>query len=111
MPLIKLEDLFESMKEIHGPKYGFKPSQIKTKILGIKPGEKLVENLVSSYEMETIFETKDFFIIPPYFENSEKFSYLGAKKPKDPQKYFNNLKPLKKSEILKMLTHTYKNSI
>jgi len=29
MPLLRLKDLFEVMKEIVGPKYGFKPNQIK----------------------------------------------------------------------------------
>jgi len=35
MPLLRLKDLFESMKKLLGSKYGFKPSQIKTKIKGV----------------------------------------------------------------------------
>ena len=107
MPILKLEDLFEAMKEILGPKYGFKPSKIKTKIIGIKPGEKLIEDLLSSYEMKTVYETQDFFIIPPFFENGKKLSYLGAKKAINPENYFNNLKILGRSEILKILKQNY----
>jgi len=53
MPLLLLEDLFDAMKQVIAPKYGFKPSQIKTKIIGIRPGEKLTEYLLNDYEMNT----------------------------------------------------------
>ena len=43
MPLLYLSDLFDVMKNIIAPKYGFKPNQIRTKIIGIRPGEKLTE--------------------------------------------------------------------
>ena len=43
MPLIRLEDLFDAMKDILSSKYGHKPSQIKTKIIGLRPGKKLIE--------------------------------------------------------------------
>ena len=63
MPLLRLEDLFESMKEILSLKYGYKPSKIKTKIIGSRPGEKLIEYLLTKFEMDYVLETKDFFII------------------------------------------------
>ena len=37
-----LNDLFDVMKEKLAPKYNLKPSNIKTKIIGIRPGEKLL---------------------------------------------------------------------
>jgi UDP-N-acetylglucosamine 4,6-dehydratase/5-epimerase len=64
MPLIRLKDLFDSMKEILASKYGYKPSQIKTKIIGTRPGEKLIEYLLTKFEMEHVLETKDFFYNP-----------------------------------------------
>ena len=51
MPLIKLDDLFESMKEILSSKYNYTPSQIKTKIIVTRPGEKLIEYLLTQFEM------------------------------------------------------------
>jgi len=107
MPIIRLEDLFEAMKEVLAPKFGFKPSEIKTKIIGVKPGEKLIEDLLSNYEMETVLETRDFFIIPPYFEGVKDLRYTGTIKSKDPQNYFKKLKPLKKEKILRLLKSIY----
>ena len=36
MPLLNLNDLFEVMKDVLAPKYGFNPKQIETKIVGIQ---------------------------------------------------------------------------
>jgi len=94
MPLIRLEDLFDSMKQVLASKYGYKPSQIKTKIIGSRPGEKLIEYLLTRFEMENVLETKDFFIIPPL--NVSVKSYSNAKKPKNPQSYFKEMKTLQK---------------
>jgi len=105
MPLIRLEDLFEAMKEILSSKYGHKPSQIKTKIIGTRPGEKLVEYLLTRFEMENVLETKDFFIIPPL--NKSVKTYSNAKKPKNPQSYFKEMKTLSKKEIISILKQIY----
>ena len=80
MPLLYLKDLFEVMKEILAPKYGFKSTQIKTTHIGIRPGEKLTEYLLTDFEMEHVLETKDFFILPSLFESISKSKYFGAKK-------------------------------
>ncbi|MCV0400925.1 MAG: polysaccharide biosynthesis protein [Nitrosopumilus sp.] len=105
MPLIRLEELFDAMKDILSKKYGYDPSSIKTKIIGTRPGEKLVEYLLTSFEMEHVLETKDFFIIPPL--NVSVKSYPNAKKPKNPQSYFKEIKTLSKSEITKILKKVY----
>jgi len=107
MPLIRLEDLFEAMKETLSSKYGHKPSQIKTKIIGTRPGEKLTEYLLTQFELENVLETKDFFIIPPLNEPLNKKNYLGAKKLKNTQSYFNKIKPLSRKEILSILKKIY----
>jgi|TARA_B110000438_G_C15818052_1_gene652895 FlaA1/EpsC-like NDP-sugar epimerase len=105
MPLIRLEDLFDSMKDVLASKYGYNPSQIKTKIIGSRPGEKLVEYLLTEFEMENVFETKDFFIIPPL--NVPIKSYPKAKKSKDTQSYFKAIKTLSKKEIYSILKKIY----
>jgi len=107
MPLVRLEDLFDGMKETLAPKYSYKSSQIKTKIIGIRPGEKLVEHLLNSFEMEHVLETKEFFIIPPLNESVNKQKYTGAKKPKNARSYFQKIKPLSKQKILKILRDLY----
>ena len=107
MPIIQLIDLFEAMKIVLAPKFGHKPSQIKTKIIGIRRGEKLTENLLTNYELSNVLETKDFFIIPKHFDLSKKYSYPGAKIPKSPQKFFNDLKPLSQKQLVQMLKQIY----
>ncbi|NWJ56615.1 SDR family NAD(P)-dependent oxidoreductase [Marine Group I thaumarchaeote] len=107
MPLLRLNDLFEAMKEIVGPKYGFNPNQIKTKKIGIRPGEKLTEYLLTSFEMDYVLETKDFFILPSMFQTISKIKYKNSKKPKNLEQYFKNLKPIKKQEISKILKKIY----
>ena len=107
MPLIRLEDLFEAMKEILSPKYGYKSSQIKIKIIGSRPGEKLIEYLLTSFEMENFLETKNFFIIPPLNESIKRNTYPKSKKPKNNPMYFDSLKPLSKKEIKLILQKLY----
>ena len=107
MPLVRLDDLFTSMKEVLSKKYGHKPSQIKTKIIGIRPGEKLIEYLLTSFEMENVLETKNFFIIPPLNSTRRNFDYPNAKKPKNTQSYFDDMKPLSKKELISILKQVY----
>ena len=107
MPLLRLEDLFDAMKEVLSSKYGYTPSQIKTKIIGIRPGEKLIEYLLTPFEMESVFETKDFFIIPSLNKSVKNSDYPNAKKPKNIQFYFEDKKTLSKKEILSILKQTY----
>ena len=107
MPLVRLEDLFEVMKEILAPKYGFKPTQIKTTNIGIRPGEKLTEYLLTDFEMEHVLETKDFFILPSLFDSISKSKYHYAKKPKNVKSYFEDMKTLSKKEISTILKQVY----
>lgn len=107
MPLLYLKDLFEVMKEILAPKYGFKPTQIKTTHIGIRPGEKLTEYLLTDFEMEHVLETKDFFILPSLFESISKSKYFGAQKPDNLHNYFEKMKPIDIKEIKKMLKTVY----
>lgn len=107
MPLLRLNDLFEAMKEVVGPKYGLHPKNIKTQKIGIRPGEKLTEYLLTSFEMQHALETKNFFIIPKMFEKINPKNYPGSKKPKNISSYFEKLSPISKKEIIKYLETIY----
>jgi len=107
MPLLFLNDLFEVMKDILAPKYDLKPHQIKTDIIGVRPGEKLTEYLLTDFEMEHVLETKNFFILPSLFKPFSKSAYSGAKKPKNLSSYFEKMKPISKNDIRKMLKIVY----
>ena len=107
MPLILLNDLFDVMKKIIAPKYNLNPINIKTKIIGIRPGEKITEYLLTDFELENVLETKDFFIMPSMFDSVIPKKYKNAKKPTNIKNYFNNIKPISKLEIQKMLNDVY----
>jgi UDP-N-acetylglucosamine 4,6-dehydratase/5-epimerase len=107
MPLILLNDLFDVMKIIIAPKYNLNSNDIKTKIIGIRPGEKITEYLLTDFELENVLETKDFFIMPSMFDSVTSKKYKNAKKPKNIKNYFDNLKPISKLEIKKMLNGVY----
>lgn len=107
MPLLRLEDLFEAMKKILSPKYGYTSSKIRTKIIGIQPGEKLIEYLLTKFEMENVFETNDFLIIPSLIKPIKNSKYPNAKKPKNPQSYFENMKTLSQKEIMAIIKQIY----
>ena len=107
MPLISLNDLFDVMKKIIAPKYNLNSNTIKTKIIGIRPGEKITEYLLTDFELENVLETKDFFIMPSMFDSVSSKKYKNAKKPKNIKNYFEKLKPISKLEIQKMLNDVY----
>jgi len=107
MPIIKLKDLFEAMKHVLAPKYGFSPTQIKTKIIGARPGEKIIEALLTDYEMEHALETNKFFIIPSHLNLKKKVRYPGIKIRKNTKAYFKNLQPLNKQQITEMVKKTF----
>lgn len=96
------------MKEILAPKYGYKPREIKTKIIGITLGEKIIEHLLTTFEMENALETKNFFIIPPLLQKTKRYKYSNSKKPTNIQSHFTNLKPISKKDIIKILSEVYR---
>ncbi|MNC96340.1 hypothetical protein D3C83_136920 [compost metagenome] len=57
--------------------------------------------------MENVLETKDFFIIPPLNEFAKNSKYPNAKKLKNAQSYFDDIKTLSKKEILSILKQIY----
>jgi FlaA1/EpsC-like NDP-sugar epimerase len=69
MPVVKITDLAEVMIQLLAPKYGFKPSDVKTQEIGAKPGEKLYEELMSSEEVHRSLELNDMYVVTPAFKS------------------------------------------
>ncbi|MFA4855182.1 MAG: UDP-N-acetylglucosamine 4,6-dehydratase family protein [archaeon] len=63
MPVMRIEDLAEVMIEELAPAYGFKPEQIKRKIIGRRCGEKLFEELMTQDECGNMEEEELMFKI------------------------------------------------
>ena len=67
MPVIKIADLARVMIEELSRKYGFNAGDIQIKEIGIKPGEKLYEELMSNEETHRAIELEKYFSILPAF--------------------------------------------
>lgn len=57
MPSFKISDLVSAMS----------PKKTRIKVIGIRPGEKMHEDLITQHEATNTFEYPDFFLIQPNF--------------------------------------------
>ncbi|MFX1443661.1 MAG: polysaccharide biosynthesis protein [Promethearchaeota archaeon] len=65
MPVILIKDLIEVMIEEYAPKIGKEPSLIKIETIGVRPGEKFHEELISPIEFSVCKEIDDMYCIYP----------------------------------------------
>tara|TARA_Y100000590_G_C15700923_1_gene1006750 strand:- start:1279 stop:2283 length:1005 start_codon:yes stop_codon:yes gene_type:complete len=80
---------------------------IKTKIIGIRKGEKLHEEMITISDSYNTLETKKYYIVlPSNLKNSKKYlKKYNAKRLKKPFSYnsFDNIKKLSVNDIKKLL--------
>lgn len=69
MPVVRIEDLAKALIEELAPRYGYSPKDIKITEIGIKPGEKLYEELMSSEETRRAYELQNYFSVLPAFRS------------------------------------------
>lgn len=67
MPVIRIRDLAQVMIEALAPVYGHQPQDINIKEIGIKPGEKIYEELMSLEETRRAVELEHYFSVLPAF--------------------------------------------
>lgn len=67
MPVVRIEDLALAMIQKLAPRYGYEPDDIKIDVIGLKPGEKLYEELMSDEEMRRSLELSRYFAVLPAF--------------------------------------------
>lgn len=70
MPVISLSDLAEVMIEKVSERHRITES-VEIKQIGLRPGEKMFEELMSDDEVIGSFETPDMYIIPSHFTDHE----------------------------------------
>lgn len=68
MPAVRVGDLAEVMIEKLAPIYGYGENEVKIKIIGIRPGEKFHEELMTEEESVWARETKEMYIVQPPIE-------------------------------------------
>lgn len=112
MPAYAVGDLAEVVIDEFSTKYGIRKENIKTVVIGQRPGEKKHEELMSEEELNSAWETEDMFIILPtteILENGPQKDIVASRayssaKPTKLKKYSSeNVKLLSKDEIRNML--------
>ncbi len=67
MPVVRIEDLARAMIEELAPHYGKSAQDIEVVEIGVKPGEKLYEELMSTEETRRTVELENYFSVMPAF--------------------------------------------
>lgn len=100
MPVIRLIDLAEVIIDDVCRKNNLNPESINIKKIGLRPGEKMYEELMSEDEAYKALELKDMYIVrSPY----EEHSYEGAKNVEISNYSSEGEKVLTKEEVRKLL--------
>lgn len=100
MPVIRLKDLAEVIIEDMCKKNNIDPEKIEIKKIGLRPGEKMYEELMSEDESTKAVELNDMYVIMPPFENSY---YINARKAVIGNYNSQKEKTLTKSQIRELL--------
>ncbi len=67
MPAIRIADLAEVMIRELAPMYGHDPDHIRIETIGVKPGEKMYEELMTDEETRRTIELPSYYAILPAF--------------------------------------------
>jgi FlaA1/EpsC-like NDP-sugar epimerase len=107
MPVVRLGDLVDVIIETYAEKYLYQKETVEKRIIGLRPGEKMFEELMTESEAAVGYETEDMLIIPPQLEMpSLSFSlsdYPNAKHCTMNRYSSRDIKPLPKEEIKRLL--------
>jgi FlaA1/EpsC-like NDP-sugar epimerase len=68
MPAIRIADLAAVMIRELAPQYGHRPEDIGVDVVGVKPGEKMYEELMSLEETRRVHELTNYFVALPAFQ-------------------------------------------
>lgn len=104
MPVVTTIDLIEVLIENLGPRYGRKNIEIEE--VGIKPGEKSYEELITEEEATRTLETEDAYIILPQIKrvlDIDYSKYYSGAPPKHIIRTSRDAVPLSKNEIKALL--------
>jgi len=104
MPTVILGDLLDVLVEELAPRYGKDPATIERKVVGIRPGEKLSELLMTKEEAEYAFEEEDMFIVRPPILLPDRVNVTEANSSNLVDYDSSRLTPLNKEEIRSLLS-------
>lgn len=102
MPVIRLKDLVEVVIEEVSKRYEIHWDEVQIKHIGLRPGEKMYEELMTLEEAKYAVEFENMFAIPPMF-GERKYHYEESK-PAEYKTYSSDDEvPLTREELRQML--------
>ena len=101
MPAVRIKDLAEVMIEELAPKYGYDPRDMKLETSGIRPGEKLHEELLTEHEVTRTHDKDGILVMAPQLTAQKRRP--SSKKERKLKHTSCDAQLLTKSEIKKLL--------
>ena len=102
MPVVRVQDLAEVLIEEFAPLCGRKAEDIGIKYIGLRPGEKMYEELMTGEEARQAVEFPRMFAVPPAFRG-KRYEYDGGR-PAGQRAYSSEqIKVLGREELRRLL--------
>jgi FlaA1/EpsC-like NDP-sugar epimerase len=102
MPVVRLGDLAEVIIEEYAPLCGYSQEDIAIEEIGLRPGEKMYEELMTLEEAKLATEFADMFAVAPAYAE-KKYEYVGGRPAEQKTFGSHDVSPLNKKEISKLL--------
>lgn len=107
MPVVRIQDLAQVMIQELAPVYGHRPEDIQIKLIGVKPGEKMYEELMNIEETRRSWELARYFVVLPAFTEMYRkivFEYPDIRSKQVTKAYHSgNETPLSKEQLAAFL--------
>lgn len=103
MNSFRITDLAEVMIEELAPKYGYSKNEIKIEYIGLRPGEKLSESLLTKEELPFTEEKEDMYVLRPRIYAPHLLEKGESKIKLESELNSDKVRLLKKGEIRKEL--------
>lgn len=101
MPVVRIGDLARAVIEWKAAQDGFDPGEARMDIIGMQPGEKMYEELMTEEESKMALETDDMYIIPPLAGGNR--DYAGALRAAAGTYASHRVRPVGRDQIRQLL--------